>query len=599
MNLPELKKFDLSKFRPNRGSQDKRDRDGILNNLGNIVSYGLYKKAIPVLTMAPMVDSKRRYLGNHCNFPPNTPIQKFYEEHKDDMDRAMKETLLLVVQAEAAMNTNKMEQVKEIFGQGEEFEESEDEVEESNGPEITKPHKPVMSMVQEECVKYYPIFLRDLYKIEGNEKPKLWPKRDKEGDLCSSASSLQFYDQYCEDILQRDSYLGRGTPFYGSSLGTKIQVIVAYILHKFFSIDHNLFCNPEPSPSYQPKFLDFDNLDILQWIEEDSKTKKKRLLSTCDDFDVEPASKRRKKSKKEKKKKKKKSKKRKPSSSSSGSESSSSDEHSDNEKKKKKSKKPKRKTSSTSSSSEAFNTSGTDESPPRRKSKPCPPKTPRKEQPPPPPPTAAARPCPKTSGRSLCPPTPGRSLCPPTPVRTPAILLSRFERPNKSFGTPIDIPEEDEDVEEPEVEVVEEPEEENVVAADLIYRDIDTVKPGNVEKSHAGGITTVIVFDVRKVKGSGLYRGSISDGRKFSNKVLFKRDLCGSVVDHLLDRIKIVRLDSVEIIKGAVVGVVSFTVLEDGPRSVGEAVFIGDEYYRKLKPRGIYSPSRLRGKLFN
>ena len=146
---------------------------------------------------------------------------------------------------------------------------------------------------------------------------------------------------------------------------------------------------------------------------------------------------------------------------------------------------------------------------------------------------------------------------------------------------------------------MEEPEEENIVAADLIYRDIDTVKPGNVEKAHAGGITTVIVFDVSKVKGSGLYRGSISDGRKFSNKVLFKPDLCGSVIDDLLDRIKIVRLDSVEIIKGAVVGVVLFTVLEDGPRSVGEAVFIGDEYYRKLKPRGIYSPSRLRGKVFN
>ena len=72
-----------------------------------------------------------------------------------------------------------------------------------------------------------------------------------------------------------------------------------------------------------------------------------------------------------------------------------------------------------------------------------------------------------------------------------------------------------------------------------------------------------------------------------------------AVASLIMDRIKIVRLDSVEIIKGAVVGVVSFTVLEDGPRSVGEAVFIGDEYYRKLKPRGIYSPSRLRGKLFN
>ena len=126
---------------------------------------------------------------------------------------------------------------------------------------------------------------------------------------------------------------------------------------------------------------------------------------------------------------------------------------------------------------EAFNAYGTDKSPPHRKSKPCPLKTPRKE-PPPPPPTAAGRPCPKTPGRSLCPPTPSRSLCQPILVGTPAIL-----------------------------------------AADLIYRDIDTVKPANVEKAHAEGFTMVTVLHVSKFKGSCIFCGSTSDGRKFSNKV--------------------------------------------------------------------------------
>ena len=53
------------------------------------------------------------------------------------------------------------------------IEESVEEVEDSNGLAMTKPHKPVMSMVQEEIVMSYSIFLRDLHKIHGKvEKPQ-------------------------------------------------------------------------------------------------------------------------------------------------------------------------------------------------------------------------------------------------------------------------------------------------------------------------------------------------------------------------------------------------------------------------------------------
>ena len=55
--------------------------------------------------------------------------------------------MLLVIQRDAALNNNMVGQAKEIFAQGEGIEESMEEVEGSNGLTITKPHKPVMSMV--------------------------------------------------------------------------------------------------------------------------------------------------------------------------------------------------------------------------------------------------------------------------------------------------------------------------------------------------------------------------------------------------------------------------------------------------------------------
>ena len=109
---------------------------------------------------------------------------------------------------------------------------------------------------------------------------------------------------------------------------------------------------------------------------------------------------------------------------------------------------------------------------------------------------------------------------------------------------------------------------EEEIPEDLVYREINVVKPGNVEKAHGGLITSVILFDVEKIKGNGLYPSSISDGRRFSNKVIFKDTLTDKVEKELLGKIMIVKLESTEIIKGAVIGVIDVTILEDGPQSV-------------------------------
>ena len=46
------------------------------------------------------------------------------------------------------------------------------------------------------------------------------------------------------------------------------------------------------------------------------------------------------------------------------------------------------------------------------------------------------------------------------------------------------------------------------------------------------------------------------------------------------------------------IGVIDVTILEVGPQSVGEAQFVEEDYYKKLKSRDIRSPSKLRGKIF-
>ena len=84
----------------------------------------------------------------------------------------------------------------------------------------------------------------------------------------------------------------------------------------------------------------------------------------------------------------------------------------------------------------------------------------------------------------------------------------------------------------------------------LVYKDINVVKPGNVIKAHQGLITTVDVFDVEVCPVNKLYRASISDGEKRSNKVIFNAKLNKRIEEELVGegRVSTVKLEIVEII---------------------------------------------------
>ena len=130
----------------------------------------------------------------------------------------------------------------------------------------------------------------------------------------------------------------------------------------------------------------------------------------------------------------------------------------------------------------------------------------------------------------------------------------------------------------------------------LINKDIDLVKEGNVMKAHGGLITTVNVFDVEICDSNGFFRASISDGKDRSNKVLFNAKLNEQIENELVGpgKVSVVKLDITDILEKTIVGVMAYTRLGDGPKHVGDAKFLGDSYYRSLKPRGCMTPSRMK-----
>ena len=172
-----------------------------------------------------------------------------------------------------------------------------------------------------------------------------------------------------------------------------------------------------------------------------------------------------------------------------------------------------------------------------------------------------------------------QSPVPMARLRTPAVHTLRFEGFENSPGTPVEEASDNEDGSDP-----------------LINQNIDSVVKGNVKKAHAGGITTVNVFDVEVCPTNGYYRASISDGKDLSNKVLFESKLNERVKKELVGegRVSVIKLEQVDVLEDCIIGVLDFTKLEEGPHHVGQARFVGDAFYRNLKPRGIFTPSRMR-----
>ena len=130
----------------------------------------------------------------------------------------------------------------------------------------------------------------------------------------------------------------------------------------------------------------------------------------------------------------------------------------------------------------------------------------------------------------------------------------------------------------------------------LINSDVEKVLVGNVIKAHKGFITTVNIFDVSVCPNNGLFRGTISDGENFSNKVLFNEKLNDRVREELIGEGKVteIKLEIVEVLQGVIVGIVDYTKMREGPHHVGEAAYVGNDFYRQFKPRGCFTPSRMK-----
>ena len=119
----------------------------------------------------------------------------------------------------------------------------------------------------------------------------------------TKATKLKAYDEKAEEILKRDSYIGRGSG--GPNIGNKLKLVSAHLLGKY-AIDHNTFAEVIPG-NYKRIDINFDDYEKL--IEASSsnvaskvpksrvakakeKLTKKRTIHISEDEDETPPAKR-------------------------------------------------------------------------------------------------------------------------------------------------------------------------------------------------------------------------------------------------------------------------------------------------------------------
>ena len=81
--------------------------------------------------------------------------------------------------------------------------------------------------------------------------------------------------------------------------------------------------------------------------------------------------------------------------------------------------------------------------------------------------------------------------------------------------------------------------------------------------------------------------------------MLFDSKLKERVEIELLGQGKVttIKLETVEIMHDVLIGISDYTVIVKGPEHVGDAEFVGNEFYRTLKPRGCFTPSRMKKRM--
>ena len=497
-------------FAPKILQTDKRERENVALKGIKMVKKNFNELGISSFMAVPIIDRNRTVKQIVHIFPPNSPLEAFFKNGDNKkfvkgLEKAIEDTQMWALELWDLKDEDSEDAKKkfnDLVGIDDDVTENGDDL------EIGKPEKPIFAMTADEISVFFGQLLKDLCKLEGKSKYKLWAKRDTDGNVVTEATPLNVYDDKAEEILPRQSYIGRGSG--GQNIGNKLKICASYLLSRH-SIDHNTFAEVVPS-SYKNVNINFENYDdLLSGSIKTSKVSKSRVA--------------------------------------------------------------KAKNVTVKQKKRQVEVSDDEDDQPVKKSR------------------RAENEIPSPYPRPSRPQTPARPRV-YSESSTSSGLVNFFRREHQasnSPGTPTNESTETETDEEDEGDP-------------RVYADIDVVKPGNVVKAHQGLITTVEVFNVEVCPNNGVYRGSISDGENLSNKVLFNSKLHRRIEAELIGEAKVttIKLEIVEILESVLVGVLEYTVIGEGPKHVGDATFVGEAFYRRLKPRGCLTPSRMRKKtLFN
>ena len=257
--------WDWKEFDPKIGQADKRERDGIVSKGVKFVKKNLNELGLSSYAAVPVVDRTSTIKEIVHVYPPNSPLEAFLtsKENKKFMkglNKAIEDTQMWALELwdmKEKVDLDNDEEArlkfKEIVGESE----SEEEVDDDE-VKIVKPDKPIFALTADEVAVFFDTLLKNLYEIEGIKEYKLWAKKVN-GETMKTATKLDHYDKKAEEILPRDSYIGRGSG--GPNIGNMIKLVSAYFLSQF-NINHNSHARTIPS-NYRTVDIDFENYDDL------------------------------------------------------------------------------------------------------------------------------------------------------------------------------------------------------------------------------------------------------------------------------------------------------------------------------------------------
>ena len=257
-------KWNWDDFDPKVVQTDKRDREGAVAKGTKMVMKNLNELGLSSFVAVPVVDRNRTIENIVHVFPPNSPLEAFFM-NKDNrqfvrgLDKALTDTQMWALELWDLKEVMEEDiEARKKFEEMTGMEDENDEDEAGDEAPLKKPCKPIFTMTAEEISVYFGCLLKELYKLEGIEKFKLWAKK-KDNEVLAKATALKVYDTKAEEILARDEYIGRGSG--GQNIGNKLKIVSAYLLQKY-EIDHNTFAESVPS-NYQKIRINFDDYEEL------------------------------------------------------------------------------------------------------------------------------------------------------------------------------------------------------------------------------------------------------------------------------------------------------------------------------------------------